>query len=700
MNAIRNVEVDPKTPKHRFLHSKVDSVNDNNTLSLSNGRTVPFDYLILATGSSAMAPIKAQKCTRDEILEDLAKLSKSIEAATSILIIGGGPVGVETAGEIANMYPEKGITLVNNRMRLLPDSFKNSLSVRAINRLQDIGVNIVLDEKILIPHDFEFDCEVKHTVLKGTSGAIYESDLQIMATGVRPQSSYIAALESATGVRFRDINGAIKVRDTMQVDCNIFPNIFAPGDVNSLPPEHKFSFKAQAQANIAVANIDILIKAGWDVNKVARSSAGLRRYTDSFNGILVPISKADGVAQVSSFVIPKCLQKTVVSNTKGKDYFAAKAASKSYPNLHITVIDKSTHFYHCVGSPRAVVQPEFGKLLIHPISNAVKSAEIDPKNPKHRFIHAKVNNINDNNTLLLSNGSIIAFDYLVLATGSAAMKPIKADKATGEEILEDLSKFNEAIKKAGSILIIGGGSVGVETAGEIAAAYPDKSITLVNSQNRLLPENFSMKLSTQAISGLRSAGVNVVLNEKILLPGNFIFDGQAKTTELSGASGAIYKSDFQIMATGVRPQADYLAGLEATSGISLRENSGAVKVRESIQLDSDKFPNIFVPGDANNLPPQNKYLFKAQAQANVAVANIEALIKEGWDTNKEIMPKVAAKKYSDPINATLVPISRTTGVVQLSSFTLPGFLANIMVKNTKGKDYFAAKAAEAYPVTA
>ncbi|KAJ1927957.1 hypothetical protein EC988_010198, partial [Linderina pennispora] len=162
-----------------------------------------------------------------------------------------------------------------------------------------------------------------------------------------------------------------------------------------------------------------------------------------------------------------------------------------------------------------------------------------------------------------------------------------------------------------------------------------------------------MKLSTQAISGLRSAGVNVVLNEKILLPGNFIFDGQAKTTELSGASGAIYKSDFQIMATGVRPQADYLAGLEATSGISLRENSGAVKVRESIQLDSDKFPNIFVPGDANNLPPQNKYLFKAQAQANVAVANIEALIKEGWDTNKEIVPKVAAKKYSDPINATL-----------------------------------------------
>ncbi|KAJ1950770.1 hypothetical protein FBU59_000522 [Linderina macrospora] len=278
-----------------------------------------------------MSPIKAQGSTRDEILQDLAKLSKSIEASSSILIIGGGPVGVETAGEIANMYPDKCITLVNNRTRLLPDNFKESLSERAIAGLQALGANVVLDEKILIPHDFEFDSRVKSTTFKGTSGATYESDLQIMATGVRPQSGYIASLESATGIRFRDINGAIKVRDTMQVDCNLFPNIFAPGDVNSLPPQHKFSFKAQAQANIAVTNIEILIRAGWDANKIARPSARLKRYIDPVNGIIVPISKAGGVAQMSNFVIPKLLQNTVVNNTKGKDYFAAKAGALYTP---------------------------------------------------------------------------------------------------------------------------------------------------------------------------------------------------------------------------------------------------------------------------------------------------------------------------------------------------------------------------------
>ncbi|KAJ1950771.1 hypothetical protein FBU59_000523 [Linderina macrospora] len=375
-------------------------------------------------------------------------------------------------------------------------------------------------------------------------------------------------------------------------------------------------------------------------------------------------------------------------------------AKKSYPNLHITVIDRSTHFYHCIGTPRAVVQPEFAKLLVHPISNAVQNAEVDPKHPKHRFVHAKVDSVNSNNTLSLSDGSTVSFDYLVLATGSSAMKMIKADQSTGEETLHDLSKFSKAIKKAESILIIGGGAVGVETAGEIASAYPNKNITLVNSQDRLLPDNFSRKLSAKAVSGLESSGVNVVLNEKIIIPGGFVFDGQLKTTVLTGSSGATYKSDIQIMATGVRPQADCLVGLEAASGTVLRDKSGAVKVRDTMQLDSDKFPNIFVPGDANNLAPQNKYSFKAQAQGSVAAANIAAMIKDGWDMNKSNISTVVAKKYSDPINAIMVPISGTAGVAQMSSFVLPNFVANFMIRSTKGKDFFAAKAAEVYPATA
>lgn len=45
--------------------------------------------------------------------------NEKIKGAKSILIVGGGPTGVELAGEIAFDYPEKDVTLVHNGYRLL-----------------------------------------------------------------------------------------------------------------------------------------------------------------------------------------------------------------------------------------------------------------------------------------------------------------------------------------------------------------------------------------------------------------------------------------------------------------------------------------------------------------------------------------------------------------------------------------------------
>lgn len=42
------------------------------------------------------------------------------------------------------------------------------------------------------------------------------------------------------------------------------------------------------------------------------------------------------------------------------------------------------------------------------------------------------------------------------------------------------------IRDSRSVLIVGGGSTGVELAGEIAHAFPGKKITIVHRQNRLV----------------------------------------------------------------------------------------------------------------------------------------------------------------------------------------------------------------------
>jgi len=46
------------------------------------------------------------------MLGSYAKVRGAIKDAQKILIIGGGPVGVELAGEIRAFYPAKEVTLV------------------------------------------------------------------------------------------------------------------------------------------------------------------------------------------------------------------------------------------------------------------------------------------------------------------------------------------------------------------------------------------------------------------------------------------------------------------------------------------------------------------------------------------------------------------------------------------------------------
>jgi len=124
-----------------------------------------FDYLIVATGASydsaffsgnssesivavnngkdfcALTPTPATN-VQNYRLKALADSAVLIEKAASIIIVGGGPVGTELAGEIAYKYPTKKLVMVHCHDRLL-ERLDPVISRRAQKYLEGKNVKVI-----------------------------------------------------------------------------------------------------------------------------------------------------------------------------------------------------------------------------------------------------------------------------------------------------------------------------------------------------------------------------------------------------------------------------------------------------------------------------------------------------------------------------------------------------------------------------
>ena len=150
-----------------------------NTVSLASGRTIPYDWLIVATGArhsyfgredwSAHAPgiktIEDATAVRRRVLLALERAEterklKSRDALLTFVVIGGGPTGVEMAGAIAELAQQsvsrdfRSITphcsrviLVEAGPRLLP-AFPEGLSERTRKALERLGVEVRLGKPV------------------------------------------------------------------------------------------------------------------------------------------------------------------------------------------------------------------------------------------------------------------------------------------------------------------------------------------------------------------------------------------------------------------------------------------------------------------------------------------------------------------------------------------------------------------------
>ena len=119
-----------------------------------------------------------------------------IKAATNILIVGGGPVGIETAGEIKEEFPNKNVTLVTSK-ELMPSPalpFSDRFRNRLLKKLQQIGVTVHTDcgRVNFNPEDINTSGFIVGKKVYTWTGGEAEADLFIVAAGARQTPSLYA----------------------------------------------------------------------------------------------------------------------------------------------------------------------------------------------------------------------------------------------------------------------------------------------------------------------------------------------------------------------------------------------------------------------------------------------------------------------------------------------------------------------------
>src|SRR5580698_4058043 len=96
----------------RVVRDRAVSVEPHRVVTAS-GERISADYVVLATGSRYPFPAKTDLVDARHAQEQVRHAHRALEQADRVLLVGAGPVGIELAGEIRNVWPEKSIVLLD-----------------------------------------------------------------------------------------------------------------------------------------------------------------------------------------------------------------------------------------------------------------------------------------------------------------------------------------------------------------------------------------------------------------------------------------------------------------------------------------------------------------------------------------------------------------------------------------------------------
>lgn len=240
---------------------------DDRQVVLATGERLPYDVVVIATGADYPEPARFTGTTTEETIKSFAGHQRKVAAAEHVLVVGGGPSGVELSAEIRLARPDARVTLAHAGTALLNSAGSQRAGRRALAWLESHDVEVRLDSFMSPGNDFG--------TYRDARGNVIDADLSFWATGTTPNTLW---LRLAGHGDWLNAAGHVKVDRRLRVEGR--PDVFAVGDVNDAT-ELKITPAALAQADLAAHNIRVHLRSSGRHRKEPRLYRPVQRTLSS-----------------------------------------------------------------------------------------------------------------------------------------------------------------------------------------------------------------------------------------------------------------------------------------------------------------------------------------------------------------------------------------------------------------------------------
>ncbi|HEY9673158.1 MAG TPA: nitrite reductase large subunit NirB [Waterburya sp.] len=203
------------------IGDKAIAVNrEQKTVLSANGLTLPYDKIVLATGSYPFVPpIKGKDTTGTFVyrtIEDLEKISDYAKNCKVGVVVGGGLLGLEAANALKNMGLKTHV--VEFAPRLMPVQIDDAGGSILRAKIEALGVSIHTSKSTT--EIVSKDGNVAKMLF--ADGSELETDMIVFSAGIRPRDELARSCGLEIGER-----GGIVINDYCQTSD---PDIYAIGE--------------------------------------------------------------------------------------------------------------------------------------------------------------------------------------------------------------------------------------------------------------------------------------------------------------------------------------------------------------------------------------------------------------------------------------------------------------------------------------